>query len=441
LITNTRWPLVNFGEVVEISRGISYSSSELTSEGRGRPLLNLRNVDKGGGFRLDGLKYFSGEFKERHRVLPGDLLIANTDLSKAKDVLGSPILVPSGFGYKDAVFSLDLTKLIVNSEVALLKYVAYFLESPEARLFMKANGSGTTVMHLQLKALPNLRMPLPSIKEQYKVVETLEYYLSRLDFALNDVNKVKQNACNFRRSLLHAAFTGNLGKDGTRQIIEPSTHWQFKKLSDCLEKLKSGKFAERGWSPQCLDNSVRTDKTWGVLKTTAVQMGKYQPEYNKELPKSLEPKIGLEVNPGDFLVTTTGPRNRCGIVCNVRTTPKKLIFSGKILRFRANENLILVDWLMFLLMSPEYQKTFDELKVGTSDSSVSIGNQQILNLNIPVPTIEEQQKIIEILEDHISRLDVSISLAVDMESRSIGLRRSLLQSAFSGQLTKEVASV
>jgi type I restriction enzyme S subunit len=170
-------------------------------------------------------------------------------------------------------------------------------------------------------------------------------------------------------------------------------------------------------------------------------MGKYQPEYNKELPKSLEPKIGLEVNPGDFLVTTTGPRNRCGIVCNVRTTPKKLIFSGKILRFRANENIVLSDWLMFLLMSPEYQKIFDELKVGTSDSSVSIGNQQVLNLNIPVPTIGEQQKIIEILEDHLSRLDVSISLAVDMESQSIGLRRSILQSAFSGQLTKEVASV
>jgi len=441
LITNSRWPLVNFGEVVEISRGISYASSELTSEGRGRPLLNLRNVDKGGGFRLDGLKYFSGEFKERHRVLPGDLLIANTDLSKAKDVLGSPILVPSGFGYKDAVFSLDLTKLIVNSEIALLKYVAYFLECPDARLFMKANGSGTTVMHLQLKALTNLRMPLPSIKEQYKVIETLEYYLSRLDFALNNVNQAKQNSYNFRRSLLHAAFTGNLSKDGTRQMIEPSAHWQFKKLSDCLEKLKSGKFAERGWSPQCLDHPVRTDKTWGVLKTTAVQMGKYQPEYNKELPKSLEPKIGLEVNPGDFLVTTTGPRNRCGIVCNVRTTPTKLIFSGKILRFRANENIVLSDWLMFLLMSPEYQKIFDELKVGTSDSSVSIGNQQVLNLNIPVPTIGEQQKIIEILEDHLSRLDVSISLAVDMESQSIGLRRSILQSAFSGQLTKEVASV
>lgn len=189
MISDDMWPSVNFGEVVQISRGISYSSSELTDEGMGRPLVNLRNVEKGGGFRINGLKYYTGDMKERHRVLPGDLLIANTDLSKAKDALGSPILVPMGFGYEDAVFSLDLTKLVVNKNLAMTKYVAYFLESPDSRIFMKANGSGTTVMHLQLKALPSLKMPLPPLEEQRRLVEILEDQFSRLDAALADVKK------------------------------------------------------------------------------------------------------------------------------------------------------------------------------------------------------------------------------------------------------------
>jgi type I restriction enzyme S subunit len=96
---------------------------------------------------------------------------------------------------------------------------------------------------------------------------------------------------------------------------------------------------------------------------------------------------------------------------------------------------------MFVLMSPEYQKTFDKLKVGTSDSSVSIGNQQIIDLNIPVPPIAAQHKIVEMLEDHLSRLDVTLSMADAMEKQSSALRRSLLQAAFAGQLTNEVASV
>ena len=219
-------------------------------------------------------------------------------------------------------------------------------------------------------------------------------------------------------------------------MIELPKGWEIKRLADCLEKLKSGKLAERGWSPQCLNYPVQSKGAWGVLKTTSVQMGEYQPEHNKELPDSLDPKIGFEVNPGDFLVTTTGPRNRCGIVCNVKRTPKKLIFSGKILRFRANQEIISANWLMFLLMSPEYQKTLDKLKVGTSDSSVSIGNKQILDLEIPVPPIAEQQEIVALLEDHLSRLDAALTDVKLAKLKAVQFRRALLQDIFIGNLSK-----
>jgi type I restriction enzyme S subunit len=210
--------------------------------------------------------------------------------------------------------------------------------------------------------------------------------------------------------------------------------WELKRLSDCLEKLKSGKKAERGWSPQCLSHPSSDENVWGVLKTTSVQMGEFLPEYNKELPDSLEPKSRLEVNSGDFLVTTTGPRNRCGIVCHVKKTRKKLIFSGKILRFRVNESLILPNWLMYLLMSPEYQSILDKMKVGTSDSSVSIGNQQILELEIPVPHIDEQHKIVELLEDQLSRLDAALADVKQAKLMAAQFRRSLFQAAFTGNL-------
>jgi restriction endonuclease S subunit len=217
-------------------------------------------------------------------------------------------------------------------------------------------------------------------------------------------------------------------------MTELPTGWELRRLSDCLETLKSGKKAERGWSPQCLSYPSKNEDAWGVLKTTSVQMGEFQPEYNKELPESLEPKSGLEVNEGDFLVTTTGPRNRCGIVCHVKKTRKKLIFSGKILRLRVHESVILPNWLMYLLMSPEYQSTLDKMKVGTSDSSVSIGNQQILDLEIPVPPIEEQHKIVALLEEHLSRLDAALADVKQAKIKAAQFRRSLLQAAFTGNL-------
>ena len=65
----------------------------------------------------------------------------------------------------------------------------------------------------------------------------------------------------------------------------------------------------------------------------------------------------------------------------------------------------------------------------------------LCKIETTIPPLPEQHKIVEILEDHLSRLDAAVALADAMEKQSAGLRRSLLQAAFTGQLTKEVASV
>lgn len=195
-------------------------------------------------------------------------------------------------------------------------------------------------------------------------------------------------------------------------MIDPQTGWEQLSLADCLAPLDDKrKKVERGWSPQCLNHPVTTSATWGVLKTTAIQMGEFQPIHNKELPDNLEPRQKLEVQNGDFLMTTTGPRTRCGVICLVESTPPKLIFSGKILRFRANTNIVNPNFLMYMLMSPSIQNELDELKVGTSDSSVSIGNEQVLGLKILLPPLRVQEDIVGKLKTQLSSLDNVVRIA------------------------------
>jgi type I restriction enzyme S subunit len=161
---------------------------------------------------------------------------------------------------------------------------------------------------------------------------------------------------------------------------------------------------------------------------------RYEPQHNKELPKTLEPKKHLEVQEGDFLMTTTGPRNRCGVVCLVTSTPQKLIFSGKILRFQPDSTKLLPSWLELVLASHKYQKQLDRLKVGSSDSSVSIGNAQVLELSVPVPSLDEQKRLVGNVEK-MKALAERFELEIDQEAQQFEqLRRALLQSAFSGNL-------
>ncbi len=418
----TDYPRLPLGSLVKIVRGISYKSSELADGELGVPMVNLRNVGKGGGFRTDGLKRYTGEYKSSQVLQPGDLVLANTDLSKAKDVLGSTFLIPHTLS--GAVLSLDLSKLVPDESVINKRFLNYFLHSPEARAFMKEHGQGITVMHLRMSALPSLEVPVPPLEEQKRLVEALDDHLSRLDKALADLR-----FASIKSSHLFLAALD--------QAIEEVGQGSYKSLRECLISLEGKKLVQRGWSPQCLAHPKSNVDNWAVLKTTAVQNMRFEPQHNKELPRTLTPKQHLEVLPGDFLMTTTGPRNRCGVVCHVASTPEKLIFSGKILRFRPDPDQVKPAWLELVLASHKYQKQLDSLKVGSSDSSVSIGNAQVLELLIPVPTLAAQDRLISRVE-RMKELSERFELEISHETKKFQhLRDALLNKTFAGNLESE----
>ena len=91
----------------------------------------------------------------------------------------------------------------------------------------------------------------------------------------------------------------------------------------------------QGWSPKCAIEASLNETEWGVIKTTAIQHMLFQEEENKQLPMELEPRLDLELEDGDILITRAGPRVRAGVACLVRRVRKKLILCDKAYRFRA----------------------------------------------------------------------------------------------------------
>jgi type I restriction enzyme S subunit len=86
------WGIATLRDQLTLDRGLSYKGKYL-SDG-GVPMVNLKCVRPHGGFRRGATKPYSGEFKDRHIVQPGDMVIANTDLTQARDILGCPAFVP-----------------------------------------------------------------------------------------------------------------------------------------------------------------------------------------------------------------------------------------------------------------------------------------------------------------------------------------------------------
>ena len=97
------WSLERIGTHVEVIKGLSYKGAGLTDKANGIPLHNLNSVLEGGGYKNEGLKFYSGDYKPRHIVQPGDLIVANTEQGFNHLLIGYSALIPKWVGRKGLI--------------------------------------------------------------------------------------------------------------------------------------------------------------------------------------------------------------------------------------------------------------------------------------------------------------------------------------------------
>jgi type I restriction enzyme S subunit len=382
-----------------ISDGDWVESKDQDPNGQVR-LTQLADVGDG-DFRNRSNRWMNDEQASRLNVnylKPGDLLLA-----RMPDPLGRTCLVPENIGRAVTVVDVAIIR-IARSDINP-KFILWLLNSPGIRQQIEMLASGTTRRRITRKNLGTIHLPVPPLPEQHKIVEILEDHLSRLDAALADVKQAKVKADQFRRSLLQAAFTGNLGSDGTRLMTELPDDWKIANLGKIV--------------------SIKTGK---IDANKAVEGGQYPfftcaREVSRINEAPYEGKVILVAGNGDL---------------NVKYYEGKFnAYQRTYFLSSLDENLYHPKYLYYFLES--YVPTLRSQSIGTTIKYIKMEN--LTEAEVPLPPLPEQHKLVEILEDHLSRLDASIALADAMEKQSAGLRRSLLQAAFTGQLTKEVASV
>ena len=122
------------------------------------PMLNLACFDKQAHYRCGELKHFTGESDSKHRAVPGDLLIACTDLTRNADIIGRPIIVPKEAN--EYCFSTDLAKLMIGDKIGK-HYLCHSLRMDAYHKYIKPFASGTTVLHLNISGVLNYRIVKP----------------------------------------------------------------------------------------------------------------------------------------------------------------------------------------------------------------------------------------------------------------------------------------
>lgn len=159
-INNTKgeseWKKDKLGNYLSINRGLSYKGKFLSDEGV--PMINLGNIMPDGIFRIEKNKYYTGDFKDKVTTNVGDMVIANTDMTQNRDVIGIPVIVPPIYDDK-IIFSHHIYGV---SDLKLPKLFAYYtLLRNEFRSIAGGSATGTTVLFLPKEVIENYEIDIP----------------------------------------------------------------------------------------------------------------------------------------------------------------------------------------------------------------------------------------------------------------------------------------
>ena len=177
------------------------------------------------------------------RLSEGDLLLEKSG-GGPKTPVGRVGMVPSLDA--DSVCANFMLLMRVNPDLVNCRLLHLFLN-------FFHSGGGTVEFQTATTNIRNIKtadylqvpIPVPLLAEQARIVEILEGHLSRLDAALQHIQTLRDKAAQFRRSLLHAAFTGALtGHDPSTG--ELPDRWESRSLG---EVAKWGSRLLRGADP------------------------------------------------------------------------------------------------------------------------------------------------------------------------------------------------
>jgi len=164
------WEVGRLGELVEVEKGLSYKGKFLAQEGR--PLVNLNSVLEGGGWKQVGLKFYTGPHKEKHMVVPGDIVVANTEQGHKYLLIGCPAVVPRRIG-DEGIFTHHLYRVRIGQGSTVGKYWLYHLLLDRGfRAAVTSYTNGTTVNGLFRDGLKRPFVVVPT-EQRAKLFESI----------------------------------------------------------------------------------------------------------------------------------------------------------------------------------------------------------------------------------------------------------------------------
>ena len=203
----TEWATIALSEVATFVSGYSYKGNELVDSSE-TAMATIKNFERNGGFKLDGYKPVSpsSKLKEEQHAELFDILVAHTDLTQNAEVIGNAEIILSKDSYRDVIFSMDLVKVVAKESFPYQFLLALLLKNPVFKSHCIGYVNGTTVLHMNKRALPDFNTQIPTCEDAARMNEIAKSIFTKMSENLSEI----ANLTKLRDSLLPKLMSGEL---------------------------------------------------------------------------------------------------------------------------------------------------------------------------------------------------------------------------------------
>ena len=393
------WCWTYFKDIFYIENGYAFKKIDYKKEGI--PLVRISNIENG-IVNINECIYVNKLEKneEKYVIEKGDLLIALSGATTGKN----------GVYYLDEIAYLNQrigNIKIKNKEKVLNEYRNYYIALKNEDILNLAYGGAQP--NISPKVIEFISIPLSPINEQQRIVNRIESLFTKLDRAKelieNTLAQFEQN----KMAILHKAFTGELTvKWRKKNNINEKNFFNKVKLKNVI-KLISGRD---------VSVSLCNDKSIGIpyiLGASNIKDNKFFIERWIENPVVVSEK-------NDILLSVKGTIGKLYL-----QKEEKINISRQIMALRVLNDLNTHYLYYFLLRECE------RLKFEGNGLIPGISRKDILDLNILLPTLEEQQEIVNILDKLLAKYNKIKNLEQQLEKIEL-LKKAILAKALRGEL-------
>lgn len=356
----SKWEQVKLGDVSSIIRGVTYSKSDQTEEETSKIILPSDNITLKGKLEINKKVFLYDGYavSDDKKLKINDIFICFS--SGSKQHLGKVAFISEESNY----YAGGFMGIIRVKENIKSKYV-YSLLNSLLRQSIRDIGSGSNINNLS-SVVNDIKIPLPPLEIQEKIVSEIEVLEKQEEKAIEEVESLKKSVF----SMFNTYEEGKISDicQVSKLKLNPQENKEKQYIYLGLEHIESNTGKVLSINKETGSNIMSTKN---VFKKGDVLYGKLRPYLNKV-----------------FLTDFDG------------------ICSTDILVLNTEYPFL----LKYILLSDDFVSKAEKMMKGVS--LPRIGVKDFLNIKIPLPPIEEQQKIvakIEKIEQQIAVLESQIA--------------------------------